>query len=291
MALVTGYAVIGSFPPLISRWLPPTDIGVMLVVRFLVQVAIFGVIMLVAKLPRGLPSNYSILAGVAFATYSFLFFESIKLTDISHAIILSSFYPIEIIVVVSLLGKLRITWREIAGTAAVTLGTVVLWTHMRLTNGDLLAFASSFAFAGYLLCNTRVVFGKDAKVAIVHQAYVSATSATCILILIPVLLVHPSGLAYDLRGSWIAGALIAIAGALSHSLLTLAQRQLTPLIASIAAVSSPVIATLLGALLFDHTRIINAAVGTALCAGGLIVVNYRSALGVERFESTRKGID
>lgn len=290
-ALVAGYAVVGSLPPLVSRWMPPTDVAVMLVIRFAAQFAILSLIVAIGHFAWRIPSRWSIWAGVSFAAYSILFFKSLELTDISHAIILSSVYPIEMMLLMAIAGKVRITAFEVAGTIAVTVGTFTLWTNGGVRKGDLLALASSIAFAGYILCNGRVMALGDSRTAVTHQTYVSATCAVITAILTFLFFHGSTEFTHKLYGSWEPGLIIAGAGVLSHLLLTVSQRYLNPLVTSIAAVSSPVIATLIGAIVFDHTRIINAAVGSALCAAGLFIVSYRPTLRGKNLKTALKGSD
>lgn len=275
VVLAFGSALTGSLPPIITKLLQPTDIAMLLILRFTGQSVLLFLLVLLSGCRKALPSGYTAVAGLCFALYSFAFFQSIEITAVSHAIILSSLYPLELMIVSLLTRRDKIRITDVLALACVTAGLLTLWDGAKLQFGDLLAAFSSVAFAGYILANNRVVFHGSPREAITHQAYVSATCAGAIVLLAPVTLHSSSALRMAITGSWKPAVCIALVGALSNSLLTLSQISLLPLIASIVAVSSPVIAALIGAFLFDSSQVLPAAIGCCLCGLGLVIVSYR----------------
>jgi drug/metabolite transporter (DMT)-like permease len=114
---------------------------------------------------------------------------------------------------------------------------------------------------------------------ILHQMYVSVICSAFTIALSFVVFGDRYDFLRKFKGSWKTGLVIAIVGAFSHCLLTAAQRYLTSLTASIAAVSSPAISTLVGAIFLDHAHVLNAVIGSCVCGGGLFLVAYKPVLG------------
>lgn len=270
-----GSALVGSLPPIITKLLPPADIAMLLILRFVVQGVLLFLLLVIFGFRKSLPSAYTLVAGISFAIYSLAFFESIELTAVSHAIILSSLYPLELLAAAMIAGGHKIRLADLIALGFMTTGLLMLWDGAALRFGDLLAAVSSVAFAAYLLATNRVVYRGPRAEAITHQAYVSAACAGVIILLTPALLHGSTALRSDLTGSWEPAVWTALAGAMSNSLLTMSQISLPPLIASIVAVSSPVIAALIGAFLFNPGHVLPAAVGCCLCGVGLVIVSYQ----------------
>ncbi|WP_433172707.1 DMT family transporter [Actinoallomurus sp. CA-150999] len=273
--LASGSALAGSAPPIVMKVLPPTDVATLLILRFSGQGILLLLIIWLLDSRSIFPSGFTLVAGLCFATYSLTFFEAIATTSLSHAVILSSLYPLELLVLSLITRRQRVHAADVPALVCVTAGLLALWDGRELQSGDLLAALSSLAFAGYIVANNRAVFHRSLREAIAHQAYVSVSCAGAIVLLTPAILHSSSTLRTAITGSWKPAVCIALVGALSNSLLTMAQTSLSPLTASIIAVSSPVIAALIGAFVFDPGQLLSATIGCCLCGLGLVIISYR----------------
>ena len=239
---------------------------------------IYGVVVSLLMAGRGKPLTMRVMrasmgGGIALGLGAALFFSSVKLTTVANASLINTLQPIMVGAVSARFFGERIKRRDVllALVAIVAVATVAFGAtgspKWSLT-GDLLAVASTFAWAGHF------IFSKLAQGVISSNEYTLGAAMWCGLINLALAPVFGQSLAWPSRSSWVGILVLAFgAGVLGHMMMNGSIRQIPLWVASTMTLVIPVVSATAAWIFLDEplTAVQLGAMAVVLLALGGIV--------------------
>lgn len=209
----------------------------------------------------------SLLSGIFFALHLFLWFESLNHTSIAGASVLLSTEVVFAALGFSFLLRGHLPTMAVtaivismAGSGLVAVGGEGS-PHLY---GNLLALGAAVASAVYTL------IGRSVRARISTTSYTFLLYCSCLAcLLLMVLATGTPLLGYSPKELLIALALCITCNFLGHSIFSWCLRYLTPSFVSAAKLAEPLVATVLGLLLFREIPHLTEIIGGAIILGGL----------------------
>lgn len=208
----------------------------------------------------------AIAAGGLLAGHFATWISSLSHTSIGNSVVLVSTVPVWVALIGLASGTLRLSRRMWLAVALSVAGSIVIgWGSARIgadtVTGDLLAVAGAICFAGYLLLAQRV----QREVAFLPYVAIAYGSAAAWLWLAALVAGTPmSGFAPRTWGALIGIAVIS--QVLGHSCYNWSLRHLNPGFVAVTLLGEPILASLLGLLIFSE------AIPAATLLGGPLVL-------------------
>lgn len=207
-----------------------------------------------------------VVAGGLLAAHFATWISSLEYTSISNSVVLVSTAPLWVALLGRLTGSLtlsrQMTWAvglSVAG--AIVIGAGSMRVGMTTLKGDLLALAGAACMGGYLLIAQRtqrtLAFGP--YVLLVYGIAAAFLWATALLTGVQV-----SG--FDATTWWALGGIAVVSQVIGHSGYNWSLRHLRPDFVAVTLLGEPVLASLLGLLLFGEK------IPAATLAGGAIIL-------------------
>lgn len=214
---------------------------------------------------------WSLVAGVFLAVHFATWITSIELTSIAASVLLVSTAPVFVALAAHFVMRERVTAKGWVGIVIAILGTLLI-------AGDDFGGSSfegnTLALIGGAAAGYYILFGQLARrrLGIIEYAVI-AYSASAVLLL---LVIVPRGVAlsgYETK-TWLAIAGLVIGPQLlGHTLINLVLSDLDATTVSMTIMAEPIIATLLGALLFSEIPSVLIYPGGAAILGGIYLVS------------------
>ncbi len=213
------------------------------------------------------PKLWLILAASALLAGHFAtWITSLDFTSISNSVVLVSTAPLWVALLGRLTGTLRLSRHMTCAVVLSVVGAVVIgWGSMRIglstLKGDLLALAGAACMGGYLLIAQRI------QRTLRFAPYVTLVYGTAALFLWPAAL----GSGVQMRGFgaatwWALIGIALISQVVGHSGYNWSLRHLRPDFVAVTLLAEPIVASLLGLLLFREV------IPAPTLAGGAIIL-------------------
>lgn len=219
----------------------------------------------------------SIPGGLAFGADIVLFFSALKLTTIANATVVGALQPALVLLVAGRLFGEKVTARlitcsavAIGGVALVVYGSSgeVVWSPA----GDLLAFASLFAWTAYFIASKQV------RSEIPPFEYLAAMLLIATVAVTPVALLSGQRLDPGGPGAWAWIAALAIgSGGMGHLLLNWAHGHVELSVMSLLTLAVPVVAVISARVFLGEQLVLAQILGMAVVILALAVVALHTA--------------
>lgn len=216
--------------------------------------------------PRVSDYGLCVVSGVFLAIHFWTWFEALQLTSIASATVLVDTHPIFVLIFGFLILKERVTRRALAyvlialaGIALLSFGDLAGGTDTFY--GDLMALAGAAAVSGYMLIG-RFVRQRMSAFTYAVSVYLSAALSLSLFSLIKGVQVF----GFPLREYLIFAGIAFFCTLLGHTLFNWALRYLKTSFISMAVLTEPVYATILGIIIFRELP------GLSAVAGGVVIL-------------------
>lgn len=223
-----------------------------------------------------------IVAGGLLAAHFATWISSLEYTSISNSVVLVSTAPVWVALLGRLTGSLTLsrlmTWAVAMSVAgAIVIGAGSMRVGITTLTGDLLALAGAVCMGAYLLIAQRIqralAFGP--YVLLVYGIAAAFLWATALL----------SGTrmgGFDANTWWALGGIAVISQVIGHSGYNWSLRHLRPDFVAVTLLGEPVLASLLGLLLFGER------IPAATLAGGAIILTAIAMAARAQFEAPQR---
>ncbi|MBA3653766.1 MAG: EamA family transporter [Actinobacteria bacterium] len=204
--------------------------------------------------------------GVLFGVNVSFFFTALKHTSVADASLITALAPVLILVVAGPLFGERLHARDLALTATVIGGVILVvlgssgrpeWSGF----GDLLAVGALVSWAAYFVASKR------ARVHLGTLQYQTGVMLGAALFVTPVALISGTALRAPVGGDWAwLAAFVLLPGAIGHTVMSWAHRYVDVSVSSLVVVAQPVVSALAAAVFLDES------LGALQLIGGAIVL-------------------
>ena len=217
---------------------------------------------------------YAIAAGVCLAVHFATWITSLSYTSIAASTVLVTTNPIWV-GLFSWWYKEKLTWRNIVGIAIASIGGIVLATAdtSALGNYSNPGLGNVLALIGAIMSSLYIIFGSQAQrrgLSIGH--YIAIAYSTAALCLLPLpLLYETSYLGYAPIVYLYIFLMALISQVIGHTSLNWAVRWISPTLISLSLLFEPVVASLVGAVVFKEIPTIGILLGGIIILTGIAV--------------------
>jgi len=219
------------------------------------------------------------LAGVSLGIHFTFWIASLKYTSVASASVLVTMHPVLLIVLESLLFRVRFSWMSRVGVVLAVGGSVLLvlmdhggsGTYPDPLLGDLLAFTAAIVFTIYLLIGRRLRPHRD-WIDYVGPVYTWAAIACLVMVLL-------SGARPGIHFRVVSVGFGLALGpqVIGHGAINYAVRYISPTLLSTLILAEPLLATGLAYVFFHEQPSPGALVVMTLIIGGIALTWFRKA--------------
>ncbi len=275
LLLVTGACVIGAAPILVRlAEAGPAAIGFW---RLALSLPLLAVLARRSADGVGRASGLAVLAGLAFALDLGFWHYGIANTSVAKATVLTNLTPLVVTTVVWIFFKQRPTRLFLLAVALAIAGAWILATSKSVGTvgpnpplGDALSLTTALWYALYFLTMSAA----RQRSAAARAMFWSSLTGGVALLLAAVFLGEP--IMPATTAGWAACAALGVVHAVGQGSIAWALGRLPPARASVMVLLQPVVATILGWVVFSERFSAWQAVGAAIALGGVLLAQWAS---------------
>ena len=218
---------------------------------------------------------YAIAAGVCLAVHFATWITSLSYTSIAASTVLVTTNPIWVGLFSWWWYKEKLTWRNIVGIAIASIGGIVLTTadSGAVSNYSNPGLGNILALIGAIMSSLYIIFGSQAQrrgLSIGH--YIAIAYSTAALCLLPLpLLYDTSYLGYAPLVYLYILLMALMSQVIGHTSFNWAVRWISPTLISLSLLFEPVVASLVGAVVFKEIPTIGLLFGGVIILTGIAV--------------------
>ncbi len=280
LALVAGIFIIGTSAILVKFANLPG------IVSGFYRVAIASAVLLPAffyknkgvKLPIWNNLKFILLGGILFGTDIGLWNTSILMTTAAKATLLSNNAPVWVGLGAAILFKEKLTKKYWAGLVLALLGMSIILGIDKLGRealnlGDVLAFSTSFLYAGVMLSTQK------ARTRVDTLTFSALYTATAALTLLPIALLTKQRMSGFSSQTWAALLGLGLGPqVIGWLLINYALGHLRASHVSVSLLGQPVVTAILGVVILGEGLTVPQIVGGVLALTGIYLVNQKAAV-------------
>ena len=218
---------------------------------------------------------YAIAAGVCLAVHFATWITSLSYTSIAASTVLVTTNPIWVGLFSWWWYKQKLTWGNIIGIAIASIGGIVMTTADpgAVGNYSNSTLGNTLALIGAIMSSLYIIFGSQAQrrgLSIGH--YIAIAYSTAALCLLPLpLLYKTSYLGYAPLVYLYIFLMALMSQVIGHTSLNWAVRWISPTLVSLSLLFEPVVASLVGAVVFEEIPTISILLGGVIILAGVVV--------------------
>ena len=218
---------------------------------------------------------YAVAAGICLAVHFATWITSLAYTSIAASTVLVTTNPIWVGLFSWWWYKEKLTWRNIVGIAIASIGGIILTTadSSAVGNYSNSALGNVLALTGAIMSSLYIIFGSQAQ----HRGlsignYIAIAYSTAALCLLPLpLLYDTSYLGYTPPVYLYIFLMALMSQVIGHTSLNWAVRWISPTIVSLSLLFEPVVASLVGAVVFQEIPTVGLLLGGVIILTGIAV--------------------
>ena len=230
------------------------------------------------KLPVWHNLKFILLGGVLFGIDIAIWNTSILMTTAAKATLLSNNAPVWVGLGAAILFQEKLTKKYWTGLVLALLGMSIIigvdkLGREALSIGDLLAFATSFLYAGVMLSTQK------ARTRVNTLTFSALYTATAALTLLPIALLTGQEMNGFTTQSWVALLGLGLGPqVVGWMLINYALGHLRASHVSVSLLGQPVITAILGVIILGEVLTTNQIIGGALALTGIYLVNQKTSV-------------
>ena len=218
---------------------------------------------------------YAIAAGICLAVHFATWISSLAYTSIAASTVLVTTNPIWVGLFSWWWYKEKLTWRNIVGIAIALIGGIIMTTADSGAVGNYSnpSLGNVLASIGAIMSSLYIIFGSQAqRRGLSIGNYIAIAYSTAALCLLPLpLLYDTSYLGYAPLVYLYIFLMALMSQVIGHTSLNWAVRWISPTLVSLGLLFEPVVASLVGAVVFNEIPTIGLLLGGVIILTGIAV--------------------